>query len=74
MGDYGCQAVFHCYDNALQPSNRLNDANDVQRRKGSVKRVAALPREFPTVCGKSCRHFVVTSDLTQQGRNVRWLH
>ena len=50
---YGCQGiVFNCYDNALQPSNRLNDSNDTGRRKGSLKRLATLPRDFPSICGK----------------------
>ena len=44
--------LFHCYDNALQPSNRLNDSSDVERRKGAAKRLSALPREFPPLCGK----------------------
>jgi len=60
VDEYGCQAIFHCYDNALQPSNRLNDGNDVERRKGTAaRRLAALPREIPTVCGKLCRHHAV---------------
>jgi len=56
MDDHG---VFHCYDNALQPSNRLNDTKDTERRKATVKRLAALPREFPTVCGKPRRHRII---------------
>lgn len=49
----GCQGImFSCYDNALQPSNRLNDVNDAERRKGPMKRLTALPREFTSLCGK----------------------
>ena len=61
VDEFGCQGLFHCYDNALQPSNRLNDSSDVERRK--VKRLAALPREIPPACGKPRRHcdVVITS-------------
>ena len=56
VDDYGCHGVvFHCYDNALQPSNRLHAGNNVERRKGAVgavKRLAALPRDLPSVGGK----------------------
>jgi len=55
VSEFGCQGlVFSCYDNALQPSNRLNDScsSDAERRKASVKKLSALPREFTSLCGK----------------------
>jgi len=61
VNEFGCQGiVFSCYDNALQLSNRLSDSsNDTERRKTSVKRLSALPREFTSLCGKPCRHLAV---------------